>query len=154
MSEKIHTLETELVEQVLKEQPDFVAVLDDLSQRYGLPARHVLLISNYLQKDLPPGVPAGMDTLQELCQAVKQGGYRIETAGGDLALFRDNGGAAPSAPESSSAGQASGENEQGEQPASGPCSCNCSTGLSKAFVLVALAALAAAGYFLYRYLGQ
>lgn len=89
MSEKIHVLETEVVEQVLKEQPDFTDVLNDLAGRYGLPARHVLLISNYLQKDLPPGVPAGADKLLSLCDHVRKGYFRIDMVDGDLVLFRE-----------------------------------------------------------------
>lgn len=146
MSEIVHTLETELIEQVLTEQPDFVAVLDDLAQRYGLPARHVLLVSNYLQKDLPPGVPAGMDKLLELCQEVKQGRYRVDTLDGDLVLYRENGNGTSTARTEIPAAAP----QEMEAPASAPRS----RALSLAFGLAALAALAAAGYFLYRYLGQ
>lgn len=149
MSEKIHTLESDIIDQVLRDQPDFVAVLDDLASRYGLPAKHVVLISNYLQKDLPPGVPAGADKLLALCQQVKQGAYSITTEDGDLVLVRTNG-ASPEPTSAEPAPEATGEPSPKQTQEAGPRS----GGLSLALVFIALAALAAGGYFLYRYLGQ
>lgn len=155
MPEKIHTLETELIDQVLKEQPDFVGVLEDLASRYGLPARHVLLISNYLQKDLPPGVPAGADKLLALCRHVKEGYYSIGKENGDLVLFLEREDipeiveSAPEAPGENTMGDTQPETAQSEttqEPRSRE--------LSLPFILAALCALVAAGYFLYRYMGQ
>lgn len=162
MSEKLHTLETEIIEQVLTEQPDFKPILEDLAARYGLPAKHVVLLSNYLQKDLPPGVPAGADKLLDLCQQVKQGYYSITMENGELVLTRERDDIPePEIPEPQwpSERQAGGQTE--EQPEPSPAQTPQQTGLmprskklSQAFTLLALCALAAAGYFLYRYMGH
>jgi len=77
MSKILHTLEREVIDQVLKENPEFLQILGEISTRHDLPPLHVALISNYLQKGLPIGTPVEANKFGSMCDMVNQGFFSV-----------------------------------------------------------------------------
>lgn len=95
MTNTLHSLEIEIIDQVLDENPDFLELLENLSARHGVPPAHIALITNFLQQDLPPHVPAGSGKLTTMCELVRSGFYRIIVREGDLVLEKSDKVAPP-----------------------------------------------------------
>lgn len=77
MSKVLHTLEREVIDQVFQENPEFLQILGDISARHDLPPLHIALISNFLQKDIPIGMPVEAKKFSSLCEMVHQGFFAV-----------------------------------------------------------------------------
>jgi hypothetical protein len=90
MTNVLHTLEKELLDQVLAENPEFVKILAEISTRHGVPPLHIALISNFLQKDVPIGTPVEARKFESMCQLVEEGLFSVVEHKDRLELIKND----------------------------------------------------------------